>query len=201
MRTKIPLALILCVLLSSCIKDYLGGGKNGIELTETNYVYEGGLYQLYLTAAIDDITIVINDLEDIIKNNQGDAQTQADLDEAIEERENLSGELQDIIDIVARGIVPPPPPCPDGDLCLPIDFRYLIATRNNLVLSFEILDEQGNSLVSDTSPPTRRLRGSRNLLNYQEYDIADYTGFVEIKVVKRDNQQNITSYSIEAFKE
>ncbi|MEX0288895.1 MAG: hypothetical protein AB3N14_07265 [Flavobacteriaceae bacterium] len=199
MKTKTLLILFAFVLTSSCIKDYIGK-KNKIEITENNYVYEGEIYSLYLTLALEEVEEEIQTLQDIIDNNQGDTQTEEDLAAAQEQQAYLNNELVNVIDLVSRGIVPPRPPCPDR-LCLPAELQYIITDRALGDFFFEVFDANGGSLYSADASEARRLRGSGRLANFNEIEPVNYVGEITINVIRNDSQGNEVQYEVAARQE
>src|SRR5690606_274379 len=106
-------ALFLSVLFITCGNDgTIDDDENEITLTENNYFYEGELYSQHLTTEVEELDETIAELEDIIENQQGDENTQAQLDEAIQLRDNIKVEIAAIPSTQARIILPPRPPCP-----------------------------------------------------------------------------------------
>ena len=94
MKTKITLLIAFVSLsLSSCFKDYVGHGQDEIVLTKDNYIYEGDLYAAYLDLEIIKVDAVISDLKEIIANNQGNEQTDKDLEAANDRRATLNNEV------------------------------------------------------------------------------------------------------------
>ncbi|MCW5516894.1 hypothetical protein [Muriicola sp. Z0-33] len=172
-----------------------------IKITDNNYVYEGEIYQLYLSSELLAVDTTIQELEAIINNNQGNEETQAALEEAIENKEAINVKLAGIPDIVALGIVPPRPPCPDGDLCLPSGFQYLISDLSNNITTFTVLDDQQNPLNDITSASANGLPGSEEEFEYQTFDLGQYSGPISIQLTKTDAQNNTINYSIQAFKQ
>ena len=203
MKAKLLIASFSLLLLSSCIKDYIGK-KNDIEITEDNYVFEGTVYQQYLTESIEATEDEIQELQEIIDNNQGDGQTEEDLAAAQEQLAYLSNELvntNDLVGNIVGRIVPPRPPCPDADLCLPNGLLYLLTERDLGDFTFEVFDANGALLISADAASASPLRGSQNLLNFNELEETDYVGEVSIVVKRNDSQGNEVSYTLDSFQE
>ncbi|MEX0288896.1 MAG: hypothetical protein AB3N14_07270 [Flavobacteriaceae bacterium] len=195
MRSTPLLSLILVCLLLAC------NGKDSITLTEDNYVYEGELYHLYLSGELEAVNTTIGELEAIIANNQGDEQTEIALQQALENKASLSNELAGIPDIAGFDIVPPRPPCPNGDLCLPSDFKYLLTDSNINIGSFTILDAQQNPVVMTTNAETKPLEGSNGQLQYISFEVEEGTGPVSIEVSRQEDQGDNITYTVSAFKQ
>lgn len=190
MKTKILLLILITMFTFSC--DDENSQNENIELTDNNYIYEGDLYKQYLN---DELAIVENEitqLQEIIDNGQGDNQTQIDLDEAIQERENIITNIDSIISLVTFGIIPPPPP-PQPCSCFTPELQYFITLESTSGLQIDILNEGGEQIAS-TNQILNFLPNYDNQLKYKTISIPEEYGNVSFQVVKTDNQNNTINY-------
>lgn len=182
MNKKLQLsALFLSVLFIACGNDD-DNNENKITLTENNYFYEGELYSQYLTIEIEELDETIAELEDIIENQQGDEDTQAQLDEAIQLRANIKAEVADIVSIKVGGIIPPMPPCPVGN-CIPLpDLQYILTPQNVKSLQVELFTE--DDVLIGSSNSSLYAFAPDDDFKYQEMNILDnsYDGLITIKI-------------------
>lgn len=194
MRYSVFLMLCFSFMLWSC-QDHK------VEINEENYVYEGEMYKLFLTSELQSLDATIQELEEIIADNQGNEEINAALEDAIESKQAVNTKLANIPDIVGFGIVPPPPPCPDGDLCILSGFQYLIFQSEITISAFTILDPQQNQVNTTTGSVSNDLPGSEGQFKYQTFELSQYSGPVSIQLSRTDAQNNTLNYTIQAFKQ
>lgn len=182
MNKKILSTLILSVLFFACGDDGFNEDENEITFKENNYFYEGELYSQYLTSEIEELDETIAELEDIIENQQGDENTQEELDEAIQLRDNIKIEIADIVSIKVGGIIPPMPPCPVGN-CIPLpDLQYVLTPQNVDLLQVELFT--ANDVLIGSSSSSLNVFTPDDDFKYQEMNIIDnsYKGVITVKV-------------------
>jgi hypothetical protein len=181
MKTK-PIIIIAfaALLMTSCIKDYLGQGEDKIKFTSNNYLYEGSLYSLYLYDEIETLDNKIQELNDIINNNQGDENTKKDLVAASEQRQILNKDLQGIISLEQVGLrlPPPPPPCPRPRNCDFSGLEYILTPVGAEKINILFLDDDGNTVGGGTIDELSPLPDSKGQINYSNMMINGQSGSV-----------------------
>ncbi|MEX0272849.1 MAG: hypothetical protein AB3N16_00550 [Flavobacteriaceae bacterium] len=200
---KTPLKLfflpVFFALTISCVHDYHGGNGQDIEFTETNYVYEGHLYQIHLKAEIKALDIEIKELEDILANGQGDNNTQQELAKAYEQRDFLNKELQGIIDLEQVGLkLPKPkPPCPNPQNCDFSDLKYVLTDSKVQQIYLQFYNAQDQLVGGGNIDDLMSLAGSKGQLHYSHLGMAPNTGVVaKIKVFVKTSDKNERSYVV-----
>lgn len=196
MNKKIQLsALFLSVLFISCGNDDDNDNNdNEITFTENNYFYEGELYSQYLTNEVEELDETIAELEDIIENQQGTEETQAQLDEAIQLRDNINIEIEAVPSTEARIILPPRPPCPVGS-CIPLpELQYVLTPQNVSLLQIELFT--ANDVLIGSSSSSLNVFAPDDDFKYQEMNITDntYEGLITVKI-KRTVGNVVTTYT------
>ncbi len=194
MKTK-PIIIIAfaALLMTSCIKDYLGQGDDKIKFTSNNYLYEGSLYSLYLYDEIETLDNKIQELNDIINNNQGDENTKKDLVAASEQRHILNKDLQGIISLEQVGLrlPPPPPPCPRPRNCDFSGLEYILTPVGAEKINILFLDDDGNTVGGGTIDELSPLPDSKGQINYSNMMINGQQGSVAAIQVQVFNSQGI----------
>lgn len=194
MKTK-PILIIAfaALLMTSCIKDHIGHGGLDINFTEKNYVYEGDLYRIYLDDEIEILDIKIQELEDIIYNNQGDQNTQNDLEAATEQRNMLNDELQGVFSLEQVGLrlPPPPPPCPRPRNCDFSGLEYILTDVSVDKIRIIFLDDNGNTIGGGTIDDLSTLPDSAGQINFSNLMINGQQGSVAAIQVQAFNSQGI----------
>lgn len=194
MKTK-PIIIIAfaALLMTSCIKDYLGQGDDKIKFTSNNYLYEGSLYSLYLYDEIETLDKKIQELNDIINNNQGDENTKKDLVAASEQRQILNKDLQGIISLEQVGLrlPPPPPPCPRPRNCDFSGLEYILTPVGAEKINILFLDDDGNTVGGGTIDELSPLPDSKGQINYSNMTINGQQGSVAAIQVQVFNSQGI----------
>jgi len=183
MKTKLFFGIVLCVLFSSCIKNYVGHGQDEIALTKDNYMYEGDLYAIYLNLEITKVDALISDLEKIIEDNQGNEQTVNDLESANARKATLKNEIITIPDWLFRRIPRPRPPCPNPTNCDDFfNFDFIGSFGPTQLKSVTVLDEGGNEVGGTTGQqnPLPRTRGTAVV---DDFKMENYSGPITIEVV------------------
>lgn len=201
MKTHYIALLLLAFLSFSCDNDDDNNNDNDIEfLTANNYISENNFYSFHLESEISLLQVEIDSLQAVIDNNQGDATTQTNLDNANQEQSLLNTEFANL---VVKGnpipLPPPPPPCPNSYTCFPIDALYLVTLSTNSNLEVTIYDDQNVLLGSTADLQLNALPGYNSDFNYQSIQLSPYTGPVTISVEKLDVQNNLIIYSIPGY--
>jgi len=191
MRISIVTVLLFFVVFTSC---------DSVKITKTNYMYEGELYAAYLNNELAVVNDQILQLQDSLDNNQGDQQTQGLLAQAIQKKDELSVDLSSIPDIVNIGIIPPKPPCPNGDLCFPPELTYLLVASETEVSKFTIKDPGGNTIGSASSTKNGAVPNTQEQLFYHNIEVSSYTGTVTVIVERTNADGNTVVYSVLANK-
>ncbi|WP_394750106.1 hypothetical protein [Spongiimicrobium salis] len=194
MKTYFPFLCICCFFLLNSCKPL-----HNLNLTTTNYIYEGELYQAYLNAEILMVEETIDELQGILDNNQGNAQTEADLAANLEKKSSLNNELAGIPGLVSFSIVPPKPPCPVEDrTCLPKDFRYLLFPASTVVSKIQIFTEEGQEILTVVGGTTTPVADTEGQLKAQLIDKQLSSGNVRVKIFRKDFQNNEIDFEVKA---
>ncbi len=197
---KKPIIIIAfaALLMTSCIKDYIGHGGDKIELTSDNYLYEGDLYQIYLDQEVAKLDVTIEALNDIIANNQADQTTLKDLEAATKKRDQFDGELQGIISLeqVGRTIPKPRPPCPKPRNCDFSTLEYVLAPNTVEKLEILILNEDGKTIGGGIIDDLQPLPGTGGMIQFSRLKVDAYKGPITLSVQVSD-LKNDRSYGLE----
>lgn len=197
MNKKLQLSvLFLSILFIACGNDDDNNEKE-VTITENNYFYEGELYSQHLTNKVEELDETIAELEDIIENQQGDENTQEQLDEAVQLRDNLKVEIADIVSIKGGGIIPPMPPCP-VNVCIPLlNLQYVLTPQNVTLLQVELFTE--DDVLIGSSSSSFNVFTPDNDFKYQEMNILDnsYEGSITVKITRTigDVQTTYTAFA------
>ncbi len=191
MKTKVLLLLsITGLLMMSCLKEYSGGGIEEVELTDSNYIYEGHLYEIYLEQEIEKLDVEIQLLEDIVANNQADQTTLDQLAAAKKESYELSSEIENIFsfDELAIRIPRPKPPCPTPLNC---DFTLLenILTNNFAEkITLEFQDKNGKVIGGGTIDELSPLPETGGEILFSKINISSFDGLysIAVEVIEKD---------------
>jgi hypothetical protein len=198
MKTKITLLIAFVSLsISSCVKDYVGHGQDKIALTNDNYMYEGDLYAIYLDMEITKVDALISDLEKIIKSNQGNEQTDKDLEAAKARKGTLNNELVTVPDWLFRRIPKPKPPCPNPTNCDFLGFDFIGSFGRTQLKSVTVYDADGNE-VGGTTGQQNPLPRTRGMAVVDDFKMENYSGPVTIKVVTEAGSRLESVYFFES---
>lgn len=199
MKTKIFLSLCMFLVFASCIKDFNGGNKEEIKLTEDNYLYEGHLYQIYLDQEIEKLDVEIEVLEDIVANNQANQTTLDELATAKNKKVEFNAEIGSIVSIeeLERRIPSPRPPCPRPRNCDFTLFQYILAGKNVKGITLRVLNEDGKTIGGGTIDELSPLPDTKDLIKFSKLNIAPYTGAISIAIEVSNEAGNIRSYIVE----
>ena len=173
MKTKLLFGITLCLLLSSCVKDFIGSGPKDIKFTEKNYIYEGDLYALFLSDEIEVLDKEIAELKEIIAIGQGNEQTLEDLATAQELISMRNDEQRNIVslDQVGLRLPAPPPPCPRPQNCDFSGLEFLLtgpkAEKLELIFSNAKGEVIGGGLIEQLNP----LSGGQGQINFSNLTI------------------------------
>ncbi|MFX0558561.1 hypothetical protein ACOCEA_17295 [Maribacter sp. CXY002] len=200
MRTK-PIIIIAftALLITSCIKDYVGHVGNKIELTSDNYLYEGHLYRVYLDQEVAKLDVTIATLQDIIANNQADQTTLEDLKEAEQAKEIFISEGATIKSLgqVGRIIPQPRPPCPQPRNCDFTALEFVLAASTIEKLEILILDANGKTVGGGVIDNLRPLSGTGGQIKFSELKVDSYEDPISISVRVFDVNGIARSYILE----
>lgn len=199
MKTKFIITVaLLGLLMTSCIKDYMGHANDKVVLTSDNYLYEGDLFQVYLDQKVAKLDVSIAALKDIIANNQADETTLNKLIAAEEARDNFISQEASIISLeqVGRTIPKPRPPCPKPRNCDFSTFEYVLAPNTVKEIKIEILNNNGKTIgggnINDLSP----LSGTGGLILFSKLRIDSYKEPITISVEVIDQNGIDRSYIV-----
>lgn len=201
MKTKLFYGIALCVLFSSCIKDYIGHGSDKIKLTAENNIYEGDLYKAYIEGEILMVDAEIDALNKIIENGQGTDQTLTKLEAANKKRDQLKQETSFSLvpDFLLRRIPRPRPPCPNPQNCDFFGFDFVTSLSESQLRSISILDEEGND-IGGTTENQNTLPGTRNRATVDDFKIDEgYFGPITIKVITDSKERFTNIYTFSSF--
>ncbi|MBG47280.1 MAG: hypothetical protein CML05_03210 [Pseudozobellia sp.] len=206
MKTKITLALVIAIAMTSCSKLWYWNDddkKEEIKLTESNYVFEGDLYKYALEIRIDSLEDRAAYLKEIIGNNQGTPDIEKDFEETTANLANTAEiaegivVFEDLADRLGRrNPIGPRPPRPG---VIPIDLEYIIV-YNLEDVNLQINDENGAELAQSEGI-LYEIVGTNNMLMYKKVNITNAISEGAVIKIKRLNKLNQSdSYSIQALK-
>lgn len=193
MKTKIFLGLTLCLLFSSCIKDYIGHGNDKVELTADNYLYEGNLEGLFLNEKIAAIDIRIKELEEVEIDDPKYNDAQAEIAALSTDRDESKQQISLIIGLEQVG-KDFPIPCdgfPNGK-CVPVRLEYFVLSKFFKEAMVVVTDSRGRR-ASDNLVD---LPGFENELQYIRVPIFDDGNGISIKFLKRDINGGESTYEL-----
>ncbi|WAC03451.1 hypothetical protein N7U66_08170 [Lacinutrix neustonica] len=98
MKTKLTLLIAFCLLLLACPASD-DDTPPPIEITATNYLFEAEVTQEFYAKTLADL-------------QQNDPNNTAGIQEAEDNLNSYTEFLDNLIEIVGIGVLPPPPPCP-----------------------------------------------------------------------------------------
>mgnify|MGYP000376967045 CR=1 FL=1 len=192
MKTKITLLAFTCLLLTSCIKDYINNHHNNeddVEFTETNFAYEPQLYEQYLNREL----VISTERRDILLDRlDTDAQMESDLEELNElgnKIEYLNSERIGAMTSIEELVFAKPIPCPDEtvafDLCYP-ELDKLGFSLNVEVLGYLILDDNQEEVYNFEDGESLNIPGLENFATYQSIDLEGYEGRLNFVITRKD---------------
>ncbi|MRX62541.1 hypothetical protein [Maribacter luteus] len=184
MKTKLFITIaFLSLLMTSCIKDYLGDtGGDKIELNSENYLYDGDLERIFLEEQIDRLT------DEIAQLDENDPK----IEKLIKQRVNFKDRLAQIIDLSAVGLdLVIPCDTPNGK-CVPRLLEYFVFYKNIEQAVVYVKNINGESIgISDKLTP---LPEFKNELQYIRVPVDSHAKGIIIEIIKKDDQGNeITS--------
>jgi hypothetical protein len=194
MKTKIMILFILSSLAFTCEDD-----EDTINFTGENSLNIGDIYEVYLTDELESIAQTITDLQAIIDNNQGTAETEQQLADATLKQEYFNTEFNSIKKFE---IIRPPLPCPgqDNECNLPALLEYIIAHETTSFYEISIFDSQ-NQLIGKTNSQSNPIADTGGSFTFKEFDFtSQYSGLVTIKVDMLDSLGNLISFEIQAIR-
>lgn len=220
MKTKLIFAIITCLILSSCIKDFYGhpDDKDGI-LTQTNYIYTDDLKTEFLKievakgeTEIKELTVIANSPNATNKDSMNLASAQQTLDANL----NLISKLGDFRNQVFK-VRPPLPPCPEPQNCsdwLNIQyitqrsagFETLLSTSSKTQQSTNleelqlIIYDKDKNVIAQTDGSPERLDGLEVELDYivLQFSNKEYRGDINVKIIQTNKGGIEDSFSIES---
>ena len=211
MRANLILTFLIGTLLWSCHNDDDSNSNNDSLLTETNYVYEGNLYNFYLHSQIDSLNQQITIWQAVSSNDPGYNDAQQNIGEAQNTIQNYNVEIAGLVNITdiqgnnnirIIGPIGPPPPLPC--LCYPIpnSLQYLATLNNTSQLRIKIVDANGQTLQNSTNNNTLMdLPDFVGQVKYQTLNNStqQYVGTISIYVTRIDNQNVSRTYKINGY--
>ncbi len=194
MKTK-PIIIIAfaALLMTSCIKDYIGHGSDKIELTADNYLYEGNLERLFLTEKIAAIDIRIKELEEVEIADPKYNDAQAEIAALSEDRDDSKQQIS-LIKGIEQVYKDFPIPCdgfPNGK-CVPVRLEYFVLSKFYKEALVVVTDSKGRS-ASDNLVD---LPGFENELQYIRIPIFDDGNGIRIEFFKRDVNGEESVYNL-----
>lgn len=201
MKAKLKVLGLFFLVLTSCIKDYYGGGGNGedIVLTEDNYLYEGDLYTIYLNSEIAPIETRISKLKDLIDNNKATEADKLEYEAKQGSLNQLNTELNNINDLgqVLIGKPKPRPPCPQPRNCDFTLFEYIVVPSTVKEISLKILNDKDEQIGGGTLNDFKMLDDTQGLLSISNLSIPAYKGPIKIEVTVFEETGQDRFYSVE----
>ena len=204
MKTK-NILLMYCPLLLFISCDIIStdddGNTDQLVLTDDNYIYEGDLRTFYLERKIDTVQIKIDSLKAVIANQQGDENTQNELEDAQMQKNNFVDEIATIPEQSLLPKIKPRPkgPCDPVGTCfpLPIGLENLILELQNDIRQVTILDAK-NQIISSTTTDAAPLMGYGDGLSYQK--MTSFQGQPDdLVTIQVRNLSTNESYELIAF--
>ena len=211
MRANLILTFLIGTSLWSCHNDDDSNSNNDSLLTETNYVYEGNLYNFYLHSQIDSLNQQITIWQAVSSNDPGYNDAQQNIGEAQNTIQNYNVEIAGLVNITdiqgnnnirIIGPIGPPPPLPC--LCYPIpnSLQYLATLNNTSQLRIKIVDANGQTLQNSTN--NNSLMDLPDFVGQVKYQTLNnstqqYVGTVSIYVTRIDNQNVSRTYKINGY--
>lgn len=201
MKIKVSFLVFFCIALTSCSKYYGHGDPyddDEIVLTETNYVFEGDLYKLFLTGQIDSLTSRAKILQAIIDNNQGTDEIKADLAATTalnNETAALEADIPGLDDLVSRfGIRIPPRVGPRPGVIDGLVSYVVFYDLNEY--SGVFFDTKGKK-VGQTAKTAKAVKGSKDQLQGVKIDLSEVLlpGSYLLKSIRVDSDGTQASYT------
>lgn len=201
MKLKFTLLGLFLLALTSCIKDYYGGGVDDkkIELTDENYLYEGDMYAIYLNTEIANVEARILELEDILNGNQASEDDKKEYEEKKVLLDNLFSELNNIIDLdqVLLGKPKPRPPCPEPKNCDFTIFEYVVVPSTVKEISLKIFNADNEQVGGGQIDDLMILDDTQGLLAVSSLSVSPYEGPIKIEVTVIDETGQDRFYLVE----
>lgn len=181
MKSKLLLVASICIVISSCVKDYYShpDDKDGI-LTKNNYVYTDDIKRVHLETLVEQIKIDLVQLDPII-----DKVKYTLLLNQLTDTQNTISEIAEFRDSVFKRR-PPPPPCPSPQNCIDwLGVQYLTQRPGLDKLQMVIYDSNQN-IIAQTEGEIEQLTGLDVPLDYVVliFQNTDYIGDIQIKVIE-----------------
>jgi len=202
MKTKITLFVLVCIVATSCTKWRWHDHENNedIELTESNYFFEGDLTKFALEMEIDSLENRAATLEKQLSNNP-DLEPEFNdtvelLNETVAVNESISSS-----DFVFRRIPRGPIPLPPGPDIIPDDLQYILSNEVT-ELTVEIFNEEGE-LVAQNEGDLRNVPRTGGVVQYQNISFFDpeFVGPVTVQITRVNEEGIGTNVEFDAFKE
>ncbi|KFB00510.1 hypothetical protein IA57_08495 [Mangrovimonas yunxiaonensis] len=195
--------LVSCFIMLSCDDNVNEVPNTENILTEENYIYESSMYKQYLNTEISYIEEEIATLQAIIDNNEGNEETQANLEAAQEELIVLNSIIATLKPMPIGGvpIPPPPPPCPTiMSTCIPIDVNYIVCDSNYTSLTVNVFSNAEVLLGSTTNSALAPLPNFGAETSYQPLTLEQgYVGDAFIEIIKVNTEGVTTAYQVQAY--
>ncbi|MFD2824432.1 hypothetical protein ACFS5M_12190 [Lacinutrix iliipiscaria] len=198
MKAQYLTLLLISFLMFNCSSDSTTGGSDDGILTGRNYISENNLFAAYLTAELELVQAEIDSLQSVIDAMLGDAETQENLDNALDDKDFLIEERE--LTFLSGNPVAliSDESCPDVLSCFSSGAIYVVSSNNYNSLNLYIADDEDNIIADSIDQPFRDLPGV-NDYRYQEISIDDYTGPVTITVEKFDFDMNFIEYTVTGY--
>ncbi|RRQ50710.1 hypothetical protein DZC72_09330 [Maribacter algicola] len=186
MKAKLTIAGLFLLFLTSCIKDYYGGGGGNeeIELTSENYLYEGSIEKYSLENRIMEIDDHLNQKDELHPD---------EVDALLLEKEQTSERISILegLEKVLFGIVPPIPCDMPNNKCVPKNLRYILTDLGTEEISVQVFNAN-QELVAETNElsPMPDLDGYK----YTEISVPEESGVLYFSIVKIDSKGMETVY-------
>ncbi|WP_289042383.1 hypothetical protein [uncultured Zobellia sp.] len=203
MKTKITLLLLVTITMTSCSKLWYWNDDDtikGIELTDSNYIFEGDLYKYALEIRIDSLQNRAAYLKEIIGNNQGTPAIEKEFEETVSNLEEASETAETVVvfdDLAGalgrRNPIGPRPPKPS---VIPVGLEYIL-THQLYKVDLVITDDNGAEL-GKSEGNLYEVPGSNGMLMYKKIKITNsISDGTAISIERLNNLEQADSYSIQ----
>ena len=199
-KTKVAFLLLILISVLSCSKSDGCDENSKVVLTESNYIFEGDLYKLFLNHQIDSLTARQNVLQEIIDNNQGNEETTEDLASTVSlKKETIAIDLSipDLESLISKFAIRIPPRVGPRPGVTPSDLVYIafygLKEYNGVV--FDV----NNKIIGQTSETAKLVKDSDDKLYAVKIDLSEIfrSGSYHLKSKRIDLSGNQASYTNE----
>ncbi len=196
MKTKLFFIAIMLLTLSSCLKDYHGGGpgKEDIVLTSENYLYEGNLERFFLKDKIAAIDIKIEELKKTPVESPDYDDSKLEMAQLQKERANFEIRISQIIDLSSvLKVFPIPCDQPNGK-CVPVRLEYLLFNTSIKEALAIVRNEKGDNIAA--AAELIAFPGVESDLQYVKIPIVENQDQITVLISKTDLQGNKTMFEV-----